>query len=60
MRKAHMSSYTNHLIGLTVALGAHENVLHWALSIRLIEKGDLIDRPRKGGDVPTATYEQLT
>lgn len=57
--KAHMSSYTNHLIDLTDALGAYENVSHWAMSIRLTEKGDLIDRLRKGGNVPTAPCEQL-
>lgn len=54
-----MSTYTEHLITLADAFGAHENVSHWAVSMRLTEKGDLIDRLKKGGDVRTTTYEQL-
>ena len=54
-----MSSYTDHLIKLADALGANENISHWAVSMRLTGKGDLIDRLKKGGDVRTATYEDL-
>ena len=54
-----MSTYTDHLITLADAYGAHENVSHWAVSMRLTGKGDLIDRLRKGGDVRTGTYEEL-
>ncbi|MFV0410803.1 MAG: hypothetical protein ACK5LJ_14255 [Paracoccus sp. (in: a-proteobacteria)] len=54
-----MSSYTEHLIQLADTMGAYENISHWAISMRLTGKGDLIDRLKKGGDVRTATYEQL-
>lgn len=54
-----MSTYTEHLISLAEALCGHDNVSHWAVSMRLTGKGDLIDRLKKGGDVRTATYEEL-
>ncbi|MDO5704075.1 MAG: hypothetical protein Q4G49_03260 [Paracoccus sp. (in: a-proteobacteria)] len=56
---ASMSSYIKHLIELAEIIGAHENISHWAVSMRVTGKGDLIDRLKKGGDVRTATYEGL-
>lgn len=60
-----MSTLTEHLITLADAFGAHENISHWAVSMRVTGhgtragKGDLIDRLRKGADVRTGTYEDL-
>lgn len=54
-----MSTYTNHLITLADLMAEHANVTHWAISLRMCGKGDIFDRLRRGGDVRTATYEEL-
>ena len=40
-------------------MAEHANVTHWAISLRMCGKGDIFDRLRRGGDVRTATYEEL-
>ncbi|WP_297780068.1 hypothetical protein [uncultured Roseovarius sp.] len=52
-----MSRQIRHILSLTEAFTAHEAISHWALSKRLMGKGDFIDRLLKGGDVRTQTAE---
>jgi len=54
-----MSTYTEHLIQLADALGKHEGVTHWAISMRVTGRGDRIERLMNGGDVLTGTYEEI-
>ena len=60
-----MSTLTEHLVTLADVFGAHANISHWAVSMRVTShgsrtgNGDLIDRLRNGADVWTATYEEL-
>jgi hypothetical protein len=52
-----MSRQIRHILSLAEAFTAHEAISHWALSKRLMGKGDFIDRLLKGGDVRTQTAE---
>ncbi len=48
------------LTKLAAIYAAHEGVSHWAVSFRLMKKGDFFDRLMRGGDCRTATYQRVT
>jgi hypothetical protein len=47
------------LLALADRLAAHEGVTHWAVSQRLLRKGDFFQRLRLGSDCRTATYRRV-
>lgn len=53
-----MSSAQENLLRLSDTLTAHENITHWAVSMRLFGKGDFFHRLKKGGHPRTDTYER--
>jgi hypothetical protein len=54
-----MSTAIQILLRLADEMAAHENVTHWAISMRLSNKGDFLQRLRNGGDCSTRTYEKV-
>lgn len=55
---AGMSTAKNHILSLATRLGAHQGVTHWAISMRMVGKGDFLHRLEQGGDCRTKTYER--
>jgi hypothetical protein len=53
-----MSTAKSHILSLASRLGAHEGVTHWAISMRMVGKGDFLHRLERGGDCRTQTYER--
>lgn len=54
-----MSSQTKNLVTLADTLAAHENVTHWAISMRITKKGDLFANFKKGGDCRSRTADRV-
>ena len=46
------------LVRLSALYAAHEGITHWAVSVRLMKKGDFFSKLDKGGDCRTNTYER--
>jgi hypothetical protein len=53
-----MSSAQKNLLRLAASLAEHENVTHWAISMRLFGKGDFFRRLENGSHPRTDTYER--
>lgn len=55
-----MSRAKTHILTLADVLAAHENVTHWAISKRLLGKGDFFQQLRlPNRDMRSATFERL-
>ena len=50
---------TDALLTLAKTLAAHENVTHFAISMRALRKGDFFKKLEAGGDCRTATAARL-
>jgi hypothetical protein len=50
---------TAQIILLADHLGDHQQITHWAVSMRVTTKGNFIDRLKKGSDCSTKTYERV-
>ena len=48
------------IIHLADLYGAHEEISHWGVSMRVRRKGDFIKRLRDGADCRTATHSIVT
>lgn len=46
------------LIKISSLYAAHEGITHWAVSVRLMKKGDFFSKLHKGADCWTSTYER--
>jgi hypothetical protein len=54
-----VGGHKRHMLTLAASLGAHENLTHWAISMRFCRKGDFFDGLLRGGDCRTETYERV-
>lgn len=55
-----MSIAKSHILDLSERLQKHEGVTHWAISMRLLGKGDFFNNLRKPErDLRMGTYERL-
>jgi hypothetical protein len=53
-----MSIFRSNILALAARLAAHQGVTHWAISMRMVGKGDFLRRLERGGDLRTKTYER--
>lgn len=53
-----MSTSRSNILALAARLAAHQGVTHWAISMRMVGKGDFLQRLERGGDCRTKTYER--
>jgi len=49
----------DHLIKLADLYGNHHNLTHWAVSMRMLKKGDFFQRLKNGGDCRTVTANKV-
>lgn len=54
-----MSKFTKQIVHLADTIGAHLELTHWAISMRVARKGNFIARLKNDGDCETQTYENV-